>query len=324
MPDLFEKCLRYACYYRDLLKIADELYEMGGDSVARGIAMFDAEWDNIRNAHDWLQLHQKVNIQVAELSVSFPQVGAYLLNLRQPLNERLRWLRTAATGARRFKWKNIESKHLNNLGATYRHLGKPALAIKYHKKALSIFKELGDKAGIGQTLNNLGLAHMELTLTTEAVKFYEESLSSFREANNVQGEGEVLYNLGELYISTADPITAIKFFELDLTVVRRIRDRRGEGYALVGLGIAYDTLGNASKAIEFLEQGLQIAREIGDILGEAEALFNLSKIFIKLRNVDKARDLAGAAVDLFEQLGESKSREASRQLSEWALYTNVM
>src|SRR5262249_4183292 len=64
---------------------------------------------------------------------------------------------------------------LNNIGETYRSIGKPKEAIKYFEEALLINK-LYSHPNMAINLNNLGLAWKGLGDMQKAIGFYEEAL----------------------------------------------------------------------------------------------------------------------------------------------------
>jgi tetratricopeptide (TPR) repeat protein len=274
---------RFAMHYRDVLGEGDELYLKGDESLLRGLALIDLEWGNIQAGHAWVATEaDPTDVDVAELGMTYPNAGTYVLTLRQDSRERIRWLETALVAARRLQDRMGEGATLANLGLAYADVGETRRAIRFYEEALLIDREIGDRTGEGTDLGNLGLAYADLGETRRAIQFYEEALLIDREIGDRRGEGNALGNLGLAYAAEGENRRAIQFFEQHLTIARGIGDRRGEGIALGNLGAAYAALGETRHAIQFYEQWLAIARKIGDRRGEGTVLGNLGAAYAAL------------------------------------------
>ena len=88
---------------------------------------------------------------------------------------------------------------LGNLGIAFRNLGEVEKAIKYHKQALMIVREIGDRRGEGAELGSLGVAYSDLDWVDKAIKYYGQALGIAREIGNRRGEGNQLNNLGSAF-----------------------------------------------------------------------------------------------------------------------------
>ena len=100
---------RFATHYKDVLAAADELYLEGGESLLRGLAIFDLEWGNIQEGYAWVAAQvDAADAEVARLCMTYPDAGAYVLSLRQHSRERIRWLEIALTAAQRLQHREGE------------------------------------------------------------------------------------------------------------------------------------------------------------------------------------------------------------------------
>jgi len=114
---------------------------------------------------------------------------------------------------------------MGSLGILYNQIGSYKKAIKYHKKALVISREIGDRQGEGKRLGNLGNAYLNLGQVEKAIEYYQKAL----------------------------------------VIAREIGDRRNEGIWLGNLGSTYKNLGQVKKAIECYEKALDSGKEIKDL-----------------------------------------------------------
>jgi tetratricopeptide (TPR) repeat protein len=231
---------RHAIHYMEVLATADNLYLQGGESLSRGLALFDLEWRNIEAGHAWVAAQGvEANEDVEQLGMTYPSAGPWILLLRQHAREQIRWLEIALAAAKRLKNRKYESIGLGNLGLANVALGKTQQAIKFYEQALLISREIGDRRNEGAWLNDLGLAYAGLDETQRAIQYYEQYLIIARELGDRRGEGSGLGNLGNAYAKLGETERAIHFQEQRLTIARELGDRRGEGNALGNLGYVY-------------------------------------------------------------------------------------
>jgi tetratricopeptide (TPR) repeat protein len=314
---------RFATHYRDVLAAANQLYLKGGDSLLRGLGLFDLEWGNIQAGHAWVATKtDAADADVAWLGLTYPFAGLYVLDLRQHSRERIRWFEIALTATRRFHYREGEGVMLGNLGSAYFDLGETRRAIQFFEQALFINRKIGVREGEAVDLGNLGNAYADLRESGRAIQFYEQALLIYREIGNRRGEGNALGNLGTAYADLGETRRAIQFVEQFLTIAREVGDRQGEGFALGNLGIGYETLGDTRRAIQFHEQYLTIAREIRDPRGEGNALWNMSLALNQLGERAQAIQHAEQALTIYEQIEDPKAAKVRAQLAAWREQTN--
>ena len=120
---LKEASARHAEHYMAVLAAANALYLKGGEGVLQGLALFDLERANIEAGQAWAAGRADRDDAAARLCSSYPNAGAYVLDLRQHPRDRIRWLEAALAAARRLKDRRAEGVHLGNLGRAYGGLG---------------------------------------------------------------------------------------------------------------------------------------------------------------------------------------------------------
>jgi len=301
-PEYHTLSLRHAAHYLDLLRSGDDLYKQGHANTLSGLKLFDLDRHNIQSAQSFASAHAETDDSAAQLASDYPTAGAYVLSLRLHPQERIHWLQSALSAARRLKDRQAEGTHLGNLGLAHADLGDPRRAIDYYEQALKIDREIGDRRGEGNALGNLGNAHAALGDPRRAIDYYEQCLTIHREIGDRHGEGNDLGNLASAYYRLGDPRRAIDYYEQQLTIAREIGDRRAEGIALGNLGNAHAALGDPRRAIDYYEQRLVIAREIGDRLGYAQSSWNLGDEYAKQGNLPAAIPAMQLYVDYLREL----------------------
>ena len=314
---------RFATHYKDVLAAAQKLYLEGGESLLRGLALFDFEWGNIQAGHAWVVAQiDTADADVARLGMAYPR-ASYLLSLRQHPREQISWLEIALAVARRLQDRKGEGATLGNLGVAYKNLGETSRSIQVHEQRLTIARDIGDRRGEGNALGNLGVAYSNLGETSRAIQFFEQALLIDREIGDRRGEGADLGNLGNHYKNLGEISRAIQFYEQALLIHREIGNRRGEGYTLSNLGLAYADLGETHRAIQFYEQALLIVREIGDRRSEGNALENMSLALDQLSDRAQAIQHAEQALTIYEQIEDPNAAQVRAQLAAWREQTNT-
>jgi tetratricopeptide (TPR) repeat protein len=299
---------RFARYFLDVLFASNQRFLEGGESLLRGLALFDLEWANIQAGHAWVAAQADAgDVDVAWLAMVYADAGVHVVDLRQHPDEQIRWLEIALAASRRLKDKEGECNALGNLGVAYENLGETRHSIRFYEQALAIAREIGDKRGEGASLGNLGIAYVNLGETNRGIEFFEQHLPITREIGDRRAEGAVLGNLGSAYAALGKTRLAIEFYEQRLFIAREFGDRRGESSTLANLGSAYLVLGEIQTAIQLYEQQLAIARAIGERRHEGTTLGNLGLIFANVGKPSQAMHFYEKALLIDRDLGDRRS-----------------
>ena len=83
-------------------------------------------------------------------------------------------------------------------------LGEYQNAKEYHKKALAIAIEIGDRPGEGTTYGNLGSVFDSLGEYQKAKEYHEKALAIAIEIGDRGGEGATYRNLGSVFHSLGE------------------------------------------------------------------------------------------------------------------------
>lgn len=309
--------LRHASYYGATLETIDDLYLEGGESIMRGLALFDIEWGNIQAGWAWVKENSAKHGEAAQLCSDYPTGGAYVLGLRLDPRELLAWFEAALSAARQLNDRRKEGYRLGNVGNAYALLGEDRKAVARFEEALEILREIGDKEGEGKTLGNLGIAYLHLGDAPRAIRYSEEDLVLAREVGDRRGEAAALGNLGNAYVTQGQPRKAIEYHERALDIDRDIGYRHGESQDLGNLGIAHRRLGELRRAVERYEQSAVIERAIGDRHGEATTLWNMSLVLDDLGDRKKAIEHAEAALKILEEIEDPTAAKVRKRLEIW-------
>ncbi len=174
----------------------------------------------------------------------------------------------------------------NNIGITYRKLGKPDIAISYHKKAISV------DPSFGHSYYSLGLIYYDK-------QDYKAALDMFLKAiRNKYADADVYYGMGQSYKNLKEYDEALAAYD---ATVKRYFNYPGVHYQI---GLIHALQGNTDLARMELkrEQSFNGCYRIPATIkllemdaeqspGNADILFELGKLYAEMPDDKKAVDV---------------------------------
>ena len=141
--------------------------------------------------------------------------------------------------------------------------------------------------------------------TEQAERLCEESLTLWRELGDRAGIAFSLYQLGELARTTGNPTTARMRTEEALALWREVGDRGGIAWALLNLAWFVSDQGEYARAHALVEESLAMHRALGNKRGIARSLsFFAWVLFMSQGDPATARPLLEEGLVLFRELGD--------------------
>ncbi len=179
----------------------------------------------------------------------------------------------------------MRPKPYNNIGIAYRNLGKPDIAISYHRKAISV------DPSFGHAYYSIGLIYYDK-------KDYKEALGMFLKAiRNKYADADVYYSLGQSYKNLKEYGEALTAYD---AAVKRYFNYPGVHYQI---GLIHTLQGNTDLARMELkrEQSFNtyyripatiklLEMDAGQSPGNTDTLFELGKLYAEMPNDTKAVD----------------------------------
>ncbi|MFB2977251.1 tetratricopeptide repeat protein [Microseira sp. BLCC-F43] len=131
---------------------------------------------------------------------------------------------------------------------------------------------------------------------------WEEALSLYREVGDKAGEAATLNYIGRVYSDLGEKQKALEFYNQSLPQSRQVGDKAGEAATLNYIGRVYLDLAEKQKALEFYNQSLPLSRAVGNKAGEAANLGNIASVERKRGNLNEALTQIQAAIKIIEEL----------------------
>ena len=192
-------------------------------------------------------------------------------------------------------------------------LGAFEKALALYESALALRRELGDRRGEAGALGSIGVVLDDLGRYAEARRCYEESLALSEAFEDRAFAARTLNNLGETCLNLAEFGAARAHCERALALFRALDDRAEEANALSNLGKIHRALGDFTRAAECFRAALAVSRATGDQRSQAEAQLFLGALHTE---PGAAFYSPGAALDLLESaLAQAEALRAGAVVS---------
>ncbi|MEV6523345.1 BTAD domain-containing putative transcriptional regulator [Longispora sp. NPDC051575] len=252
-------------------------------------------------------------LRTADAAGSGPGRVAALLSLgmaravTNDFDNGVRDLREAVDLAREH-WPEGVSAILNNLGITYRRMGRPDLAADCYSDAWERSRATGQLDVF--SLGNLGNTSMQLGRLAAAREQFAAALDALADAPDLQGTA--LNSLGMAEHSLGRYADAEQHIRAALDLDRRIGNRHGEIAVLCSLAELLSDMGRHAEAFDLARTAVQAARGMGSRVGECHGLAVIGGLHLATGELAEAeaglREALGYAEDANYLLGETEVR----------------
>ena len=191
----------------------------------------------------------------------------------------------------------------HQLGVLVQRRGDYDAAHKLYEQSLTIFEELGDRAGMAITHHNLGILAQARGDYDTARTQYQRALTIFEELGDRAGMANTHGQLGILAQARGDYDTARTQYQRALTIKEELGDRAGMANTHHNLGILAQARGDYDTARHLYQRALTIKEELGDRAGMANTYSQLGILAQDQDDYDTAHTQYQRALTIFEELG---------------------
>ncbi|KAK3752259.1 hypothetical protein QZH41_006591 [Actinostola sp. cb2023] len=185
----------------------------------------------------------------------------------------------------------------------------------YIQRSLHIFKEIGDRTGVGNALFLLGNVFTAMGKYDEAIQYQVESLHIIRDMRDKNKEKDILNKLGDTYQLSGQHHMAFDYYEQCLNIAMETNDMKRQENVHRCFGLAYRSLGRYLEAIESQEKSIAISQKIGNLLGEVKAHCEIGNAYYLLDKYHDAIISHGNSLAIATKIGDIKGQQnANRNL----------
>ncbi|MFL6233032.1 MAG: CHAT domain-containing protein [Thermoanaerobaculia bacterium] len=179
-------------------------------------------------------------------------------------------------------------------------------ATEEYRRALELYRRLGDRADEVVTADDLGVALHMRGRYDEAAAFFDRSLALWRPEDGPGRKALTLLNRGYLYLDLGEADLAGERFREALALFHQAQDRDHEAVTLNALGLLAKDAGHPAAALEPLQSALAL-REPGS-RGQAVTLNTLGVAYRLLGRLEDARRAYQEALAIFRRLGDAREQ----------------
>lgn len=217
-----------------------------------------------------------------------------------------------------------KARILTLLGYSQRALGQYPRSHKFHRQALEIARNAGDRPCEIANLNHTSRTYVQEQNYAEAINYSQRALILSRQAGDRTGEANALVNLGYSEVMQAQQLenvepetyeTAINYLEQGLKLSEKLGDIQSKALCVSSLGIAYLVIGQHQAAIKYLEEGFKTAQVSGDLYLQGRNLAYLAEAYYHLQNAEKAVYTGSLGMYLLEQIASREWRQVAGLLT---------
>jgi len=177
------------------------------------------------------------------------------------------------------------------------------LTMQLWEESVVLFRQTGDKFGLGMALSGTGIAAMQQGDMERASSLFNEGLKLLREVDSKWGVGNVLPYLGLISLNKYDYAQATRYFEEALALARELDNKLTIYLSLYSLALASRAQNDHERAQELYAEGLRAAVEAGDKANTAYCLEGLAELIAERGEPERAARLFGASEALLEAVG---------------------
>lgn len=191
---------------------------------------------------------------------------------------------------------------INNKGFIYQSLGSLERAIDFHKKALELLGEEGDRVTTASAIMGIAMAYLHLRRVGDALLPLAAALTLWREEGDELQQANTLATLGWVHLQQNNFLQAQRNLEDALRLYSKTENQRALATVWLNLGALALKQEQAHRAFGYYSQALPIAHEAGYSEAEATILLGMAKASRMRGNSIEARAFVEGALTLVENL----------------------
>lgn len=297
----------HALYYLALAEAAE--VQTKGMQQVRLLERLEQEHDNMRAALSWLMESKET-----ELFLRLSGALWWFWSVHGHISEGRQWLEKAlAMGSEAAP--AIRAKALYGDGALANVQDDYNQAESLFQESLALYRQVGEKRGIGISLYKLGLVAWSKGDYPVARTLVEEALVIHRELGNEVDIADSLLLLAHICVNYSDYSQARKLLEESLALFRSWNDSWGIAYTLNTLARVALLQGNIAEASSLSDECLAVSRALGYKGGIAAALGVLGQVRLQQGDVERASTLIEESLAIRRKLADRQGIAEALYLS---------
>ncbi len=299
---------RHAQYYLEQLEKYHQEYLVDDEAkTLDALQDYDSDAVQISQSWDWANNYADVNDIAMRSCAAFPDIGGYILELRQDRTTRLDWLQRSLQCARNLNHRLAICHRLTSLGSIFDDLRSYQEAEKCYLEALALCDELNLPDSKMTVLGGLANIYLNLQDYTNAENYAQQARSIHEIQPDDRATGYIYNTLGNIAFQQGYYKDALAYYEQALKLGRNVGDLRGIAHRLMNIGVVFEVFKDFSKAIDYFNEALKISIAMHDRSSEADLYGHLANNYDKLNQTERAIYFFEQAVEICQKNGDMRS-----------------
>lgn len=147
--------------------------------------------------------------------------------------------------------------------------GDHKIGLDYHKKALMLHKQIGNRIGEGHTLQHMAIAYWECGDMETALKLCGEALEIANETGDKMLKAGCFMWFGGIYHILGEYEKSITYCKDGLSILKKGPDRNTEAECLHAIAIDHHFLANFEESLQYADKTIELCKKIGNRFYEA-------------------------------------------------------
>ena len=193
---------------------------------------------------------------------------------------------------------------LNVLGWDHRDFTR---AFAYWEQAITLYRQIGNGAGLASTLSNLGYFLLVDNQIDVAEKYLDEANLLF-EQMNIKARSQLLSAYGEIVLRRGDFERARDYFQEDARISNELGNRINYLWARARWGFAELRAGRITEAYQVIAETAQEFQKDGSRIGVVYSLEGMLSLYITVGKAEAAARLLGWTDATREMIGDTRPK----------------
>ncbi len=203
--------------------------------------------------------------------------------------------------ARQLGYKTGIARSYNILGSICNFTGHVDDALIDDSISLSMYRALGNKAGMGSCYYNNGMSY-SYNNYGQALKNMDTALAIYKETGDARRVGSCYSLMGTVYTYKGDYPAALNSFLSGLKVNEEAGIKSGIAACSANLGMIYEKEGDNARALKYFTDALHVFEQTGVKTSIAACHQNIAAVYYNEDNYPEARKHYSAALQLYQEV----------------------
>lgn len=200
-----------------------------------------------------------------------------------------------------------EARAMCAIGYVHKETAEFHAALDWFSRALIIFEDIRDIAGISVATSNIGLVYLEFSDYSRALEYLNRSLAADEECGDKNGIAAGICNIGVVYFQLEDYTQALEYYVRALAICEELGLKAFAATNTCNIGYTYLKLSDYSRALEFLGRALGMFEKLGMKTGIAYTMGNIGTASFQMADYSRALEFFGRALAILEELGDKST-----------------